>query len=592
VTDIELAAFSGCDALTSIEIAETSHLTTLGDQAFELCPNLKTIFLPESVTDIGANLFGPGDEKKTVFAFFDSYVMQWAKAIGMPYRVAPSSGTMSAHPPGLMYEYIPYQFTPQTRVPDNEDLIFRTEPALPAGLLLVDGSGNYPDGVPAGLIPGTIYGAPLEYEPFRDGVAFKLIAQNTGIDAGNFRAEADFVIKLAPRPTDFELDNIINDFTFIDNTPTGGNNGRIDVQITGLRADYAKNQIMHIDGPYPQFESLWIDGVKQVIGSQYTAEDGSTTVTIVAQTFRELDNGRHTVAAAFHRVDYGEDIGGSHNNSSDLDVVAQNFNVNLSGNNENNNHNDDRDIDDLSDADASNPPTNNADGNENAVNDENIVTNVDATNNVTSTSVNESSVPENAPSVPANAPSVPVNAPFAPVNAPTATLASLVTAPLDAETPPPAGETSPATPAAPITPEITGLATDGNGDFFFDYDGSGPLEVRIDIPLEEFTDLYLDGELWARGTDYTVRSGSTILTIAAAQLEELSAGTHTLTASFRSQNVEISFTLNKTLTPTGLSGAMTVPAFPAAVAAVVLATGVLAAAVVIWRKRNYTTFAP
>jgi hypothetical protein len=94
--------------------------------------------------------------------------------------------------------------------------------------------------------------------------------------------------------------------------------------------------------------------------------------------------------------------------------------------------------------------------------------------------------------------------------------------------------------------EITGLPLDENGEMFFELTHGGePMEVRIDIPLEDFEDLYVDGELWVLGADYTIRSGSTIIIVTAERLEQLADGAHAISAVFAGQTVDLSFNLSK-----------------------------------------------
>ena len=96
------------------------------------------------------------------------------------------------------------------------------------------------------------------------------------------------------------------------------------------------------------------------------------------------------------------------------------------------------------------------------------------------------------------------------------------------------------------TPSFTGLDTDADGDYFFLLDDSGTaLVLRVDVPLSEFEKLYFDGELWSLGDDYTVRSGSTILTIEASRLETLAEGWHLIQAVFASSTLNVEFILNK-----------------------------------------------
>jgi hypothetical protein len=180
----------------------------------------------------------------------------------------------------------------------------------------------------------------LDYAAFESGVTFTLYARNVGVDSDNFTAAATFTIRLAPTPSNAYLEANVNSYPFTPD-PLYGGNGRLGTyrpatrtyEITGYY-DEVGNHIMHIDGPFPLFDSLWIDGVKKTVVTHYLAEDGSTRITILAQTIKELDNGEHTAAAAFRRapesggLTYAEwNAGGG---EPQLDVVAENFIVNLS----------------------------------------------------------------------------------------------------------------------------------------------------------------------------------------------------------------------------------------------------------------------
>jgi hypothetical protein len=112
------------------------------------------------------------------------------------------------------------------------------------------------------------------------------------------------------------------------------------------------------------------------------------------------------------------------------------------------------------------------------------------------------------------------------------------------------------------------------------------LEVRIDIPIEEFRDVHMDGELWIRDADYTARSGSTILTISQARMERLEAGEHRLSAVFAGKTVEFKFTLSdRPALEAGPAGAGSVIPM-AAGAGAVLAIALAAAWQVAARRRT------
>jgi hypothetical protein len=285
---------------------------------------------------------------------------------------------------------------------------------------------------------------------------------------------------------------------------------------------------MHIDGPFELFDSFWIDGIKKIPVIHYTAENGSTRVVILAQTIQSLDDGEHTAAAVFRRANVesfdpyyewnyeGADEAGFTGNTV---VVAQKFTVEL----------------------ADRPTGGGNTDNGGTQNGGETPGNVNTPNNGdTNNGDNQNS--ENAPDV-NNANNTDTVNNAAAGNATGGTGAGGANAG-DGET---ADATATTDEEAGGTGAVSGLPTDGNGRFYFTLDGSGaPLELRIDIPLPEYENLYFDGALRSRGADYTVREGSTILTITAERLERCEAGLHTLSARFESETVDIVFELIKT----------------------------------------------
>ena len=91
--------------------------------------------------------------------------------------------------------------------------------------------------------------------------------------------------------------------------------------IDGLYED-VKDQYFHVDAPFSLFEAFYIDGIQQTRDIDYRTEEGSTRVTVLAQTIQNLDNGEHTATATFKKAD----------GSSGVDSVSQKFTVNLTKN--------------------------------------------------------------------------------------------------------------------------------------------------------------------------------------------------------------------------------------------------------------------
>lgn len=79
-------------------------------------------------------------------------------------------------------------------------------------------------------------------------------------------------------------------------------------------------QLFRSNGEYGNFVDFWLDGVKLTEGQDYDSEEGSTKITIRAQTFQNAGTGTHTIAAEFRD-------GGNTNLNSTLKRTAQNYTV-------------------------------------------------------------------------------------------------------------------------------------------------------------------------------------------------------------------------------------------------------------------------
>ena len=87
--------------------------------------------------------------------------------------------------------------------------------------------------------------------------------------------------------------------------------------------DY-REQVFRSNGKLTEFQDFWLDGEKLVRDTDYTAENGSTKITISAQTFQNAGSGEHTIAAEFR-------VGGDTNNA--LKRTAQVYTVGSNANN-------------------------------------------------------------------------------------------------------------------------------------------------------------------------------------------------------------------------------------------------------------------
>ena len=87
---------------------------------------------------------------------------------------------------------------------------------------------------------------------------------------------------------------------------TEGDDGRVQDQ-TVSSVEELTDQVMHCQGPFPQFRNLYLDGRRLVRDVEYRAEEGSTKITIYAETIGEEGGGTHTIAAEFE-TDEGETV--------------------------------------------------------------------------------------------------------------------------------------------------------------------------------------------------------------------------------------------------------------------------------------------
>ncbi len=155
-------------------------------------------------------------------------------------------------------------------------------------------SGKLPAGVE--LLPsGEIYGVPTETGDF------------------SFRVMADYSYR--------SFSNSYADFTLHIDENTDENVAAQTDEGYGImhRIEDMTNytdQVFEIEGALVEFMDFWLDGQKLVRGVDYGAEEGSTKITINAQTFSKAGTGTHTIAGEFRK-------NGDRNNT--MAKAAQNY---------------------------------------------------------------------------------------------------------------------------------------------------------------------------------------------------------------------------------------------------------------------------
>ena len=86
--------------------------------------------------------------------------------------------------------------------------------------------------------------------------------------------------------------------------------------------------------------------------------------------------------------------------------------------------------------------------------------------------------------------------------------------------------------------------------------------INDSLCFDNFKSVEIDGTALTKDEDYTVKAGSTVVTIKAAALEKLSEGSHTVSVSFTDGKVETSLTVKKAEEPTPQPDPKPVTPFP------------------------------
>ena len=150
---------------------------------------------------------------------------------------------------------------------------------------LVNGSGRLPNGMTV-KPNGEIYGVPQETGTF----TFTVLMDNSG----EFKdSTATFTLNVIEN-TDVNVDNA---------TDEGYDLSQRIQNIHVNTSDMNGEQTVVSEGVFGEFVDLYLDGVKLVKDTDYTAESGSTRITIMNQTLVQGGNGTHTLGIEFRTQD-------------------------------------------------------------------------------------------------------------------------------------------------------------------------------------------------------------------------------------------------------------------------------------------------
>jgi hypothetical protein len=172
-------------------------------------------------------------------------------------------------------------------------------------------SGTLPDGIV--LKPnGELYGVPKVTGEF----TFSVVAKYNGVTSD----AKEFTLTILDNTNENVWNATDESYDLIEWV---GSKTEDDVTSIIIKDSYAQD-LFWTEGKFAYFVDFYLDGEKLEEGVDYTAEEGSTKITIAAQTFKNAGPGTHTIAAEFREGDQ---------TTGTLKRAAQNYTINVTTNN-------------------------------------------------------------------------------------------------------------------------------------------------------------------------------------------------------------------------------------------------------------------
>lgn len=152
----------------------------------------------------------------------------------------------------------------------------------------------------------------VSYELYRGFLPEGMIIKSNGEIYGVPRETGEFTFSVRMNNSASQFSSVTKEFTLVvnDNTDTNVDNAtdtgydvsqRIpDLQVGNVTAD----QLFVSQGVFDEFVGVYLDGEMLEAGKDYTAESGSTRITILSQTLNSgLEEGTHTLGVEFRTAD-------------------------------------------------------------------------------------------------------------------------------------------------------------------------------------------------------------------------------------------------------------------------------------------------
>lgn len=268
--------FEGCSCLTNLDLSSFDFSQVGGDSqnVFSGCEQLAVIQTPKNIV-VEISLPGNG------WYYGETEITSLPQKIGYSVEVKKKTGTEPEKPdnpvaPEITTTEIPraVQNVPYETVIQNN------------GLTAVSwqiSAGKLPEGIDLGM-DGVIYGVTKSTGKFKFTVTMM-------VNDTQATAEKTYTL-IIQKSTDNAVDSVADPgYEIIQPIP----NINIKNGIT--------DQLFICNGSYAEFRNTYIDGDKLVRDVDYTAESGSTRITIKAETLGKLGTGKHTLGVEFRTSD-------------------------------------------------------------------------------------------------------------------------------------------------------------------------------------------------------------------------------------------------------------------------------------------------
>ncbi len=282
---IRAEAFANCDSLENVNLSE--GISEIYASAFQ-CADLMSIVIPASVGMIGAQAFGYYfDHNTSDIERNDGFIIMGISGSAAERYAIDNDFTFIALDtlvdPIITTTDIPVgvRYAPYEALIENSSIYSWNTVTYS----LVDGA--LPPGIDLDSQNGRLYGVPM----------------GTGTSTFTVRMENSFS-RFPDREKTFSITTIDNtDRNVADYTDSGY---EITQRVQDMTIDLAYDQTVVSRGSFDEFTTVFIDGVELVRNLDYTAEEGSTRITIMRQTFQRFASiGIHTISIEFRTRDKG-----------------------------------------------------------------------------------------------------------------------------------------------------------------------------------------------------------------------------------------------------------------------------------------------